>query len=133
MINLVAILKSFSQVFFHESTVLGILIVVGLGMASPSALIFAIVGSLASLVTGYLTGLSKDLITSGLYGYNAVLIGVAVSLYIKSVPFGLTLTILLSILSVILFWYIYRTGIPPLVAPFVFIFWAALILIRYFK
>ena len=127
------ILKSFSQVFFQENIVFGALIATGLLIASPLSFFLAVLGSVTGYIVHHIIGLPKELIKSGIFGFNGLLIGIAISVYIKSVPLAVVLTIAFTILGTVIYLIFYRTNVPPLTGPFVLTVWIFLIALKYMK
>lgn len=133
----------FSNVFFQENIILGILIIVGMAIASPTMILLASIGNIVATGTiaainlvpqlSPLLGKTKYVIDTGLLGFNGVLIGSAVSFYLKDVPTAILLTIVASILSAIIFTFLFRNGIPPFAAPFAIMGWLIVLAIKYFK
>jgi urea transporter len=84
-----------SEVPLISSALCGILILIGVGIASRKAALMMILGSLIGALVGYALGASYGLITFGLFGYNSILTGMA----FWSGPFTRTnrTTLLLSI------------------------------------
>lgn len=57
-----AVLHGFSQVLFQENIIFGILIAVGFLIASPIALILALLGNVSFVISSNLLGAPKNLI-----------------------------------------------------------------------
>lgn len=127
------VLKGFSQVLFLENTLMGILIIAGLSISSPIALILALVGNITGTATALLFGMEKNVIEMGRFGFNGVLIGIVTSLYIKQLPVNLVITIVASIGAAILFYILLRNNIQPFSAPFVLLAWAIIIVVKLLK
>lgn len=70
-------LKGIAQVFLINSWVTGIFFLIGLALCSWRAAIWAAIASLLSLATAILWGAPADAISNGLYGFSAVLTGIA--------------------------------------------------------
>ena len=66
-----AIMRGISQLFFANSIVSGILIIVGIAVASRIAAVFALVGSTVGMLTGLAVGASGVAIYNGLWGFNS--------------------------------------------------------------
>lgn len=127
------VLKGFSQVFFQENIIAGLLIMIGIGVASPTALLFSLVGNISSILTMGLLKIDGQFLPSGLYAFNGVLIGTAVSFYIKNLPTAFTATIVASIVATLIFYVLFKNQISPLAAPFVLVMWAVILLLKYLK
>lgn len=66
-----------SQIFLLDKWWSGLIMLVGLGLASRSVLLMACIGSLVGTLTAWLLGAPGELVTEGIYGYNAVLVMIA--------------------------------------------------------
>lgn len=133
-VNLIFIvLKGFSQVLFLENTLMGILIIAGLSISSPIALILALIGNIAGTITASLIGVEKQVIDAGRFGFNGVLIGIVSSLYIKQLPISIVVTIIASVIAAILFYILLRNNIQPFSAPFVLLAWVIIIVVKFLK
>ncbi|MCM3729161.1 urea transporter [Neobacillus cucumis] len=90
--------------------------------------LYAIIGNLAALITSYLLGGEHHLIFMGLYGYNAILTIIAVSIVFNDYDRnGLLYGIIAACLTVpitasIVTWLL-PYGLPALTMPFVFCSW----------
>lgn len=128
-----AVLHGFSQALFQENIIFGILIAVGFLIASPIALILALLGNVSSIISSNLLGAPKNLIETGFYSFNGVLIGAMVSFYVKQLSHALVVTIIASILATIIFHLLFRNHIPPFTFPFVLMSWVLVILLKFLK
>jgi urea transporter len=118
-----AISKGVSQVMFQENILTGGLFLLGLLASSWLVALFGLAGSIAGVLVPVVHSLPFDQINAGLFGYNAVLCGVAFAGKKKhSLAFGL-LAILLSILITYL---MMRLPLAVLTAPFVISTWVIL-------
>jgi urea transporter len=120
-----AILRGISQLFFANSIVAAIIIVVGLAVCSRIAAIFALVGSTVGMLTGLALGANGVAIYNGLWGFNSF----DAALAIGGVFFVLTwrsglLAIGCAVLAALLFGAIAALftpwGLPALTLPFCF-------------
>ncbi|WP_312875015.1 urea transporter [Actinomadura litoris] len=77
------------QVFFQDEWYVGLIFLAGLAVASRLVAATALAGSLVGLLTGWWLGAQAADIGAGLYGYNAVLTGIALTgTYIALSPVG---------------------------------------------
>ena len=127
------VLRGFSQVFFLDNIVLGVLIAIGLLIASPIGFFLALIGNITSVTFNTIFYSSKNISETHLYGLNGVLVGAAVSFYIKNLPLGIGVTIVASIIAALIFHLLLRNHIPPLAAPFIVVIWLTLVIIRLAK
>jgi urea transporter len=68
-----------SEVFLLDRWWAGLIMLIGLGMAGPRVLAAACAGSVIGTLTAWAVGAPATLITSGIYGYNAVLVMIALA------------------------------------------------------
>jgi urea transporter/murein DD-endopeptidase MepM/ murein hydrolase activator NlpD len=123
---LLAVLNSYSQVFFSRSKVLAIILLIisffdyGAGIAG---LIAVIISSLLPFFLGY----NKYYLNSGLYGFNSLLAGLGIGLFFQPSP---ELFLLVGIAAVTCFFLtivfqgvLGKYGLPYLSVPFLFTIW----------
>lgn len=122
-------LKGFSQVMLMENRISGCLILLGISLHSPFLALMAFLSS----IVGTSIGLFKDheLAVKGIYGFNSVLSGIAVMLFLQSdwrwvialivAAFSAYFMYILAILSA-------RWKIPVLTTPFVVTTWIGLLI-----
>lgn len=118
-----------AQIFFLDNIYSGILLFIALFWAGWRFGVYAIIGSAIALLTASLFGGEQSLISLGLYGYNAILTIIAVSIVFKesdnrfalySGMIGASLTILITAsLSV----WLLPFGLPALTMAFVLGTW----------
>ncbi len=128
-----AVLNGFSQVFLQENLVFGALIMLGLAIASPTALLFGLIGLATSVGTAKMLGAKDAVINSGLYSFNGILIGIVASFFLKQTSTIIISTIALSILGALLFYIFSKNNIPAFTTPFVIAGWIVLIASRFLK
>jgi urea transporter len=66
-----AIFRGIGQLFFANSIIAGIVIVVGIAVCSRIAAVFAVVGSTVGMLTGLALGANGVAIYNGLWGFNS--------------------------------------------------------------
>jgi urea transporter len=66
-----------SEIFLLDKWWAGLIMLVGLGLASRKVMLAAFAGSLVGTLTAWAVGAPGDLVTEGIYGYNAVLVMIA--------------------------------------------------------
>jgi urea transporter len=74
-----SLLTNVSQVFLVDAWWAGLIMLVALAFAGPRVLAAACAGSLAGTLTAWAAGAPADLVADGLYGYNAVLVTIALA------------------------------------------------------
>ncbi len=120
-----AILRGISQLFFANSVVAGIIIIVGIAVCSRIAAIFALVGSTVGMLTGLALGANGIAIYNGLWGFNSFDAALAVGgvFFVLTVRSGL-LAVACAVLAAMLFGAVASLftpwGLPALTLPFVF-------------
>lgn len=120
-----AIFRGISQLFFANSVVAGIIIVVGLAVCSRIAAVFAVVGSTVGMATGLALGANGVAIYNGLWGFNSFDAALAVGgvFFVLTVRSGV-LAVACAVLAALLFGAIGTLfipwGLPALTLPFVF-------------
>jgi urea transporter len=120
-----AILRGIGQLFFANSVISGIIIIVGIAVASRIAAVFALVGSTVGMLTGLAVGASGVAIYNGLWGFNSFDAALAVGgvFFVLNLRSGV-LAVGCAILAALLFGAIGSLfvpwGLPALTLPFVF-------------
>ena len=121
-------LDGMGQIFFLDHTLSGILLFIAVFWAGWRLGVYAIIGNIAAILTAYSLGGEHSLIFLGLYGYNAILTILAVSIVFKEdsrhalitgiIAACLTVPITASVVTWLL-----PYGLPALTMPFVFCTW----------
>ena len=121
-------LRSVGQVYFCNSPISGLLILAGLFIQSTHVAVYGLLGLLTGNAVALGLGFDRSLISSGLFGYNSILCGLAVETFKGSKNHGgydasiLITTSVVSTLSVAFFVALakilapYKS--PPLTFPF---------------
>lgn len=119
-------LKSISQVIFIENSISGLLILMGIFIADNKLGLIAIVSAIVGNLIATIAGGDKDLIDKGLLGYNSVLIGLALPLFLNQdsrfmiAMLGAILAAIFTLTMIPLF---SRLDIPILTFPYVVLTW----------
>ena len=111
------------QVMFQGNIITGILFFLAILVNSRTAAIYALYGSLLGGLFAILLTLPLAMVNIGLFGYNAVLCGIALGTKKWA---GFILATLAILLSVLLNYGLDKIGIITLTAPFVIATWVAL-------
>lgn len=120
-----AIVKGISEVMFQANTVTGMLFLVGILLNSWRAALVAVAGSLIGMLVGVSHHDPVANLALGIYGYNASLAAMAMTLYRRS----LLLPLVAAFVSVpITEHFSVLTGLAPLTAPFVLASWLTIAL-----
>ncbi|MFC8080552.1 urea transporter [Streptomyces sp. NPDC057307] len=73
-----AFFSNVSQVFLVETWYVGLIMLVGLAFAGVRVVLYAAAGSVVGIIAAWALGAPTALIADGIYGYNAVLVAIAV-------------------------------------------------------
>jgi len=126
-----SLLNSFSQVLLIENKQSGLLILLAVFIGSFKGAILALVGTVITNEFASLLNRDKEKIHAGLYGYCAVLIAIAGSLYFNNLG-AFLLSVIGGLLSVpcmeLIEKSLSRSKLPALTMPFILIVTAALLL-----
>lgn len=120
--------KGVGEVMFQDNVVTGIVFVVAILINSRISAVFAVLGSLAGLVTGLALGAGETPLRLGLYGYNSVLCAIALGgvfyfLTWKSALYALACMVLGSIATASISVFLSPIGMPALTWPFIIVTW----------
>ncbi|MEX5215419.1 MAG: urea transporter [Nitrospiraceae bacterium] len=120
-----------AQVFFQESMVTGILFVAGLFIGSRAAGAAALLGSLSGVLVAWGMGAAEPAIRSGAFGFNSVLVAVALGTVFfmpgsVSVAYALVATIATPFVFAAVSAALQPLGMPALTLPFVLVTWVLL-------
>lgn len=115
-------LKGISQVILIENAVTGAIILLAIMISSFSLGVIAFLSAMIGTLIGKLGGADKELVTQGLFGFNSVLVGMALYLFLTG-PYHWVLSLIGALLAAIvtaaLMHVMKNTGIPILTFPFV--------------
>jgi len=128
-----ALLNGTSQVLLQCHQGCGLLILIAIGFHDRNLLAGALLGLLSGTLTAWLRGCSRNDIETGLYGYNAALLGLLITLLLGLSPPGWLLILLTSALSCIVQQHLLRRmrergSLPGFTLAFVLLGWLALAL-----
>lgn len=119
------------QVFFQESVVSGALFAAGLLVASRLACAAALTGSLVGLLVAWATGAAEPAIRAGVFGFNGVLVAIALGDAFLApgrgrVAFTLLALLVTPFVSAATAATLAPFGLPALTLPFVLVTWVFL-------
>ena len=121
------LLRGFGQVMFQNSPLTGVLFLIGLFVGGWAMGAYALLACVISTATAYWLGVPRDAIGAGLYGYNAVLVGVALVFYFDDnwmlVPYTILGAFAACIASAAIGNLLGAWQIPALTGPFVVTIW----------
>lgn len=121
-----------AQVFFQGNLVTGILFAVGLMVGSRRAGAAAMAGSLTGLLVAWGMGAAEPAIRSGAFGFNSVLVAIALgSVFFVLDRFAFVYALLAASVTAVVFAGVSAAleplGIPALTLPFVLVTWLFLL------
>ncbi len=126
--------RSAGQVFLCSSLWSGLLVLLATALASPLAAALGLLGGLVAMATALLAGAPLPAVAQGIWGYNGVLVAIALGgiFYaptLRSLAVALGAAVLATLLQ--LAWVGAPTqGWPPLTLAFVLATWAGQLLVR---
>lgn len=125
-----ATLKGISQVILIENTITGLLILIAITISSYYLGIIALLSSIIGTLVGKFGGAVENSINQGLLGYNSVLTGMALGLFLSG-PYmwivALVGSALAAIFTAAMMHFMKRTEIPILTFPFIVLTWFILL------
>ena len=124
---LIPLLKGISQVSFIENALSGLIILVAIALNNMRHAIWVVSAVLISTLFSYLIGVSDALLEQGLYGYNAVLVTLALVLY-QGITWPLIVLGIVATCLVTLGFH--ELSLLPLTAPFILSTWSMVYLSR---
>lgn len=121
-----SILSGYAQIAFNDNSFSGVLMIAATCLGSPIQAFSAIWTIVIGTLTAYLTGISRDLIRRGLYGFNAALAGLAIPVLMfpgQGITGGMLIILTLAgimctFLTVVLGKFFGKWGVPSLAAPY---------------
>ena len=120
-----AISKGIGQVMFQENTIAGIIIFIGILVCSRISALYALLGSSLGVVIAFACSFPLNMINIGLFGFNGVLCGIALS---NRKWHYLFLAIAAIVVSTFITYGMMNFGIITLTSPFVMSTWLVLLL-----
>jgi len=130
-----ASVRGIGQVFFQDHRLAGALIAAGLLLASRAAFFAAVTGAVLGALVAWVMGAPEPDIRAGLYGFNSVLVAVALSSALRPCTVRNFAWAVLAA-AVTPFTYAAITaafaplGVPALTLPFVLVTWLFLLALR---
>jgi urea transporter len=120
------ILNSYSQVFFSDNRVFSIILLL-VTFVDLNAGFFGLFSVIVTNSAGYLFGFNKQTISKGIYGFNSLLVGLALGIYFRPDFFLLMIVILAAIftlfIAVSMQGVIGKYALPYLSIPFLLSIW----------
>ncbi len=113
------------QVMFQENVVTGLIFLAAILVSSRMAAMYALAGTLIGFAAAAALGLNSTVISAGIFGFNAVLCGIA---FAKTSLKSVLPALLAIILSVFIALLLLRFNLPMLTFPFVLATWITLLI-----
>ena len=130
------LLRGVGQVMFQNNPITGLLFLVGIFINSYKYGLTALLGLVVATFAAYLLGADRTLIRNGLFGFNGVLTGIALSVFLQWDWHIAVYIILGAIVSTIAMMGLAKLliswDIAPLTAPFVLTAWLLLLALYQF-
>jgi urea transporter len=126
----VASLKGISQVILIENAVSGFIILAAISIASYSLGLITFLSSLIGTLIGKIGGANNESIDQGLFGYNSVLTGMALSLFLTGNDrwlIALAGSAIAALVTAAMMHFMRQTEIPILTFPFIVLTWFLLL------
>lgn len=126
-------LNGTSQVFLQAHPGSGLLILIAVGLHEPRLLVGALLGLLGGSATARCSGYARRDIELGLYGYNALLLGMLIVLTLGLSPLAMGLALIGGVATAPLQQLLLRQmrehgGLPGFTLPFILLGWVTLAL-----
>ena len=122
---ILAMSRGIGQVMFQENIFTGIILLIGILVCSRISALYALLGTGIGVIVSCVCSLPLSMITAGLFGFNGVLCGIALS---GKKWHHVILAIASIVVSVFIMFGMSRLGIITLTAPFVMSTWLILLL-----
>lgn len=122
-----AVLRSYAQILFSRSRVVGALVILGTAIV-PRVALYGLLATLLAFGVTRVFRLSEDLTATGLFGYNALLVGLGAGLLFGPTFDARVLTVVGVVTAVFMTAALYSAlgatfNLPPLTLPFLFVFY----------
>src|SRR3954468_4932992 len=125
-----ASLKGISQVILIENAITGLLILIAITIESYYLGIIALLSAIIGTLVGKFGGADEQTINQGLLGYNSVLTGMALALFLSG-PYmwivALVGSAVATIFTATMMHFMQKTEIPILTFPFIILTWFILL------
>jgi len=119
-------LKGIGQIMLQEKSITGLLFLIGIFVNSPLLALGTLAGAVSGTLTAHLLKFDKGNINSGLYGFNAALIGISMLVFFQA-SFGIWIAIIaMSAFSAVAMNFFISRKIPVFTFPFIALVWIAL-------
>jgi urea transporter len=119
-------LKGIGQIMLQENSLTGLIFLIGIFLNSPLLALGLLIGTIVGTLTAQVLKYDKGNINSGLYGFNAALVGIAMLVFFDSTVLVWAGIVVLSALSTVLMNFCLQKKIPIFTFPFILLVWIAL-------
>jgi urea transporter len=132
-----ALLRGLGQVMFQNNPLTGLLFLVGILVNSPKLAGTGLLGLAVSTLAAYLLGADRSLIRNGLFGFNGVLVGIGLALFLELdlllgvyivIGAAVSTVVMMALANLLSTW-----DMPALTAPFVLTTWLLLFAVYQFS
>ena len=133
-----ALFRGIGEVMFQDKLATGVIFLFAIFVNSRISALFALLGSALGALTAWTVGASGIAVFHGLYGFNAVLCGIALGglffvLTWRSAIYALAAAIISALVFAAIGVFLAPIGMPALTAPFVLVTWIFLLAKAGFK
>ena len=126
----IATLKGISQVILVENWITGIIVLIAMSLTSYELVAITVLSALVGTMVAYIGGADRSQINQGLFGYNAVLTGIALSIFLNGGQrwyIALAGAFISTVLTAALMEWFKKKDLPVLTFPFVIVTWMILL------
>ncbi len=132
------ITNGIAEIFFQDSWVSGVIILIGIAVNTRIGALMAFLGSTLAVGSAVLYGAHDAAIQDGLFGYNAALTAMALGGMFLVLNLPALLYIILGVVVTARVWasigiWLEPTGMPVLTSAFVFVTWLMLLAVEGFQ
>lgn len=124
------VLKGISQVILIENAISGLLILIAISIGDYRLGIMALLSAIIGTLVGYAAGADKALVKQGLFGYNSVLTGLALPIFLAGNAkwfIGLAGAALAAIFTAAVMHFLKSSRMPALTFPYIVLTWLLLL------
>lgn len=121
-----AYLKGIGQIMLQENSLTGLLFLIGILINSPLMAAGTLLGTIVGTLTAKLLKYDEGNINSGLYGFNAALVGIAMLVFFDATIVVWLSIVALSAISTILMNFCLQKKVPIFTFPFILLVWISL-------
>ncbi|NIK79210.1 urea transporter [Paenibacillus castaneae] len=123
---IVAVFKGISQVVLIENAITGLIILMAITIANYSLGIITLISALIGTWIGFVGAKDKTVVVQGIFGYNSVLTGLALSLYLEGSQkwaFAIIGAAVTALVTAAIMHILRNTGLPSLTLPYILHTW----------